>query len=135
MALKYLCTNCKQTIFTTQEIGSFVVCKNCGAKDVVPNASETVEPREALPYFKSKQNEDHAITEEIASGNAEIESKEFKKPGCRDYALALIVCFGILLIYNVFCAAMGWKYGGGAIPMLIVVFLCLWLWRKIVKVK
>lgn len=49
------------------------------------------------------------------------------------YALALAACFGIFLVYVVISGVMGWKHGGGAIPMLILFAALVGTWRAITK--
>jgi hypothetical protein len=49
------------------------------------------------------------------------------------YALALAACFGIFIVYVVIGVVMGWKNGGGTIPMLILVAALIGTWRAITK--
>lgn len=49
------------------------------------------------------------------------------------YALALAACFGIFVAYVVLAAVIGWKNGGGMIPMLILVAALIGTWRAIIK--
>ncbi len=49
------------------------------------------------------------------------------------YALALAACFGIFLVYAIIAGVMGWKHGGGAIPMLILFAALIGTWRAIIK--
>jgi len=49
------------------------------------------------------------------------------------YVLALAACFGVFLLYVVIGGVMGWKHGGGAIPMLILFAALIGTWRAITK--
>jgi hypothetical protein len=50
------------------------------------------------------------------------------------YVLALAACFGICIVYTLIAVGvMGWKHGGGAIPMLILFAALFGTWRAITK--
>ena len=49
------------------------------------------------------------------------------------YVLALAACFGIFVVYAIIAGVMGWKHGGGAIPMLILFAAIVGTWRAITK--
>jgi hypothetical protein len=49
------------------------------------------------------------------------------------YAIALAACFGIFIVYIVIRGVMGWKHGGGAIPMMILFAALVGTWRTITK--
>lgn len=49
------------------------------------------------------------------------------------YFLALAACFGIFVLYAVIAGIMGWKHGGGAIPMMILLAALIGTWRAITK--
>ena len=49
------------------------------------------------------------------------------------YILALGACFGIFVVYAIIAGVMGWKHGGGAIPMLILFAAIVGTWRAITK--
>lgn len=49
------------------------------------------------------------------------------------YLLALAACFGIFAVYAVIASVMGWKHGGGAIPMLFMFAALIGTWRAITK--
>lgn len=49
------------------------------------------------------------------------------------YVLALAACFGVFLLYVIIGGVMGWKHGGGAIPMLILFAALIGTWRGITK--
>lgn len=49
------------------------------------------------------------------------------------YVLALAACFGIFIMYAVIVGVMGWKHGGGVIPILIFFAAIGWTWRAITK--
>lgn len=51
------------------------------------------------------------------------------------YILAIAACFGIFLVYAAIGVVMGWKSGGGAIPMLIFFAAIVGAWRAITKDK
>lgn len=51
-----------------------------------------------------------------------------------DYVLAILACAGLFILYAVIGAAVfGWKHGGGAIPMLILLAAMGATWRAITK--
>lgn len=47
--------------------------------------------------------------------------------------LAIVACGAECLAYAVIGAFLGWKRGGGIIPMLILFSLVGWTWRSITK--
>lgn len=50
------------------------------------------------------------------------------------YVLAILACAGLFILYAVLGAAVfGWKHGGGAIPMLILLVAMGATWRTITK--
>jgi hypothetical protein len=50
------------------------------------------------------------------------------------YLLALVACFGILVVYVIIAGVMGWKPGAsGVIPMLILTAALVGTWRAITK--
>ena len=49
------------------------------------------------------------------------------------YIVALLACFVIFVVYAVIADIMGWKAGGGAIPMLILFAAFVGTWRAITK--
>ena len=51
------------------------------------------------------------------------------------YLIASAACFAIFVIYALIGAVMGWKHGGGAIPMLIFFAVVVATWRAITKEK
>ena len=51
------------------------------------------------------------------------------------YVLAILACVAICIIYVVIGAGLGWKHGGGVIPMLILFAAIGATWRGITKNK
>jgi hypothetical protein len=51
------------------------------------------------------------------------------------YVMAAVACLSILMVYIVTSALMGWKHGGGAIPMMILFATCTGAWKAITKSK
>lgn len=51
------------------------------------------------------------------------------------YLIALAACFGIFIVYAIISGIMGWKHGGGVIPMLILFAALAGAWRAITKNK
>ena len=49
------------------------------------------------------------------------------------YLLVIFVCFILFIIYTMIGAMLGWRGGGGAIPMMLLFGLCIFVWRKITK--
>ena len=49
------------------------------------------------------------------------------------YVLALAACFGLFVLYAIIGGVMGWKHGGGAIPMLILFAAMAGTWLAITK--
>jgi len=53
-----------------------------------------------------------------------------KKPTV--YIVALLACVGIFLIYAVIGALLGWKHGGGVLPMIILFGAITATWKGII---
>jgi len=51
------------------------------------------------------------------------------------YFLAILACGAEIIAYAVIGALLGWKRGGGIIPMLILFAAIGWTWRNITKSK
>ena len=51
------------------------------------------------------------------------------------YVLAISACVGIFITYAIIGAALGWRHGGGLIPMLILFAAIGATWRKITKIN
>jgi len=49
------------------------------------------------------------------------------------YGLAVLACIGIFFVYAMIGAALGWRHGGGVIPMLILFAILGATWRGITK--
>jgi len=49
------------------------------------------------------------------------------------YVLALIACVSIVIVYALIGAALGWKRGGGIIPMMLLCAALPAAWRAITK--
>lgn len=49
------------------------------------------------------------------------------------YGLAVLACIGIFFVYIMIGAALGWRHGGGAIPMFILIIILGATWRGITK--
>lgn len=45
--------------------------------------------------------------------------------------LAIIACIGIFLLHTLISVALGWRHGGGLIPMLVLWGLMVFTWRLI----
>ncbi len=70
------------------------------------------------------------------TGKAERHAEEIKGGGAiTRQAAALLVCAGILMVYGLAMAAMGWKHGGGAIPVIIVLVALRYAWKSITGTK
>ncbi len=48
------------------------------------------------------------------------------------YVLAVAACFGIFVVYSIIAGIMGWKSGGGAIPMMILFAALIGTWHAMV---
>lgn len=48
------------------------------------------------------------------------------------YLYAIVACIAIFVAYILIGAVLGWKHGGGAIPIVLLLFLFSWTWRTIV---
>lgn len=51
------------------------------------------------------------------------------------YFLAILACFGILLVHSIINLLMGWNSGGGLIPLIIFIAAYVYTWRGITKKK
>ncbi len=51
------------------------------------------------------------------------------------YVYAIAACIGLFIVYAVIGGIMGWKHGGGAIPMILFFTAILWTWRAITGTK
>ena len=49
------------------------------------------------------------------------------------YILAVLACLGILLAYGAIAHELGWRAGGGAIPMLLFFAAVAATWKAITK--
>ena len=49
--------------------------------------------------------------------------------------LALIACFGVYMLYVIIGVALGWKRGGGMIPVLVMLVCMGYTWRAITDKK
>ena len=49
------------------------------------------------------------------------------------YLAAIVVCGAEIVVYVIIGALLGWKHGGGLLPMLILFSLVGWTWRAITK--
>ncbi len=49
--------------------------------------------------------------------------------------LALIACFGVYMLYVIIGVALGWKRGGGMIPVLVMLACMGYTWRAITGKK
>jgi len=54
------------------------------------------------------------------------QSSSWRKP------LAILICGAIFFSYIIFCALMGWKHLGGAIPVFIILALISCIWHSLV---
>ena len=53
-----------------------------------------------------------------------------KKPSV--YIVAVLACAGIIIIYVVIGALLGWKHGGGVLPMIILFGAITATWKGII---
>ena len=49
------------------------------------------------------------------------------------YGLAIVACIGIFFVYGLIGAALGWRHGGGVIPIMILLAILGATWRGITK--
>ena len=49
------------------------------------------------------------------------------------YFFAILACFALFIVYTMVGLMMGWRHGGGIIPMLIFFAACSFIWKKITK--
>jgi len=49
------------------------------------------------------------------------------------YVIALVACFSIFIAYLMIVGLMGWRHGGGIIPILILFAAITGIWRAITK--
>ena len=47
------------------------------------------------------------------------------------YLLAFVACFGVVCVYLVVVVVVGWKHGGGTIPMIILFAALVGTWIAI----
>lgn len=59
-------------------------------------------------------------------------SRQERGPDMR-YVYATATCFALLVFYALIGGMLGWKHGGGAIPMLILIAALVGTWRAITK--
>lgn len=51
------------------------------------------------------------------------------------YVYAIAACIGLFLLYAVIGTILGWKSGGGAIPMILFFAAVVWTWKSITGVR
>jgi hypothetical protein len=51
------------------------------------------------------------------------------------YTYAIAACIGLFVLYTLIAANLGWKHGGGVIPILIFFGSVVWTWNAITKNK
>jgi hypothetical protein len=51
------------------------------------------------------------------------------------YALAVLACFGIFMVYVFIGVALGWRHGGGYFPMIILLVALGGTWKAITGKK
>jgi hypothetical protein len=51
------------------------------------------------------------------------------------YVYAISACIGLFIVYTIIGGIMGWKHGGGAIPMILFFAAVVWTWRAIIGTK
>lgn len=49
------------------------------------------------------------------------------------YIAATLACFGVVIAYNVAAVAIGWRHGGGLVPMAVLLLVVFATWRGITK--
>ena len=51
------------------------------------------------------------------------------------YVYAIGACIGLFFVYAVIGGILGWKHGGGAIPMILFFAAVVWDWKAITGTK
>ncbi len=105
-------------------------CYSCGKELVVFGCSDN-----QLTNQTKNQN-----ASQITNAEAELPSTSSPKANSVinktfRIILALLACFGIFIIHTLIGVALGWKHGGGAIPMLIMLACMGFTWRAITGAK
>ena len=89
------------------------------------------------------QTSDILTAEQTEQGVADSEGKEISYtnketkgiPRGVRILLALIACFGVYMLYVIIGVALGWKRGGGMIPVLVMLACMGYTWRAITGKK
>ena len=123
----------KNTVNIAQDV---VFCAPCG---VVHKLSALVRPEpqavpEKQPYQTQPQTESPSV-EFYGPGEKDLPKKEMKKPSPIRIVLAiLLIIFLWIIWFGIISPLLGWQYGGGAIPMLLLSLLTWFIWRKILRI-
>lgn len=51
------------------------------------------------------------------------------------YVGAVLACLGILILWSILGASLGWKHGGGYIPMLVLMAIIAAVWKALMQKK
>lgn len=63
--------------------------------------------------------------------NVDTTEKKPKLKKWTSYVIAIIVCVVLWILYAVIAVLLGWKNGGGALPLILFFSALVWVWKKI----
>lgn len=95
-------------------------------------------PGVEIDQSTSLKNEPTLSTEEIVVGNVidtdkmTTTPKDFFKLKWVLYLIASITCFIIFMAYITVTVLLGFKHGGGVLPMVLLGSVLVWVWKKII---
>lgn len=106
----------------------------CSSDHPFINASAFVHEAKVYPRLSWEYGADSSRLLRACCYGTSIFYLSLIKESDMKYLLALVACFGILVVYVIIAGVMGWKPGAsGAIPMIILISALFGTWRAITK--
>lgn len=120
---------------------SSAYCYSCGnalaheeKSHRVPASSVTLNP-EAVSELATPPPESIPTKEQKGTsgvGRTSYDQNTIKQmPEALRIVLALLACFGVYVVYVIIGVSLGWKRGGGIIPLMIMFAIMGYVWRAI----
>jgi hypothetical protein len=98
------------------------------ASSVTSNTEDVSEL--AMPQPESITTNEQEGTSNV--GRTSYDKNTSKRmPEALRVALALLACFGVYVVYVIIGVSLGWKRGGGIIPLMIMFAIMGYVWRAI----
>lgn len=121
---------------------SSVYCYSCGNElaheekvSEPPNTSMTSNS-EVISDVTMQKTESVIQNEQKGTSNVDKKTSEQDVgkgiPEALRFVFALLACFGVYVVYVIIGVFLGWKRGGGIIPMMIMFVIMGYVWRTII---